>query len=65
MVTRVRARAKRLGHRSIVAAARMAHPLRVSRPFIRRCLRLHVLNPIAMRTMMPRVPSLVPELIIR
>jgi hypothetical protein len=42
-----------LGALSTVAAARMEHQTHVSHLFIRRCLRPHVRDHIAMLTMMP------------
>ncbi|GFY95793.1 pathogenesis-related thaumatin superfamily protein [Actinidia rufa] len=55
-----RARARRSGKRSTVAAARMGHPTPASRPRTRSCSRVRVRTPIATRMTTRRAPSLVP-----
>lgn len=64
MVTRVRARVRRLGVRSIVVVARMVHQRRVGRRCTRRCLSQLALDLIVMLMMMLRVLLLVVVLII-
>ena len=62
---RAGARAKRLGARSTVAAARTVRPPPAGRRCTRRCSSPLAPDPTAMPTMMPPVPSHVPALIIR
>lgn len=63
--TLVKARVKRFGVQSIVAAARMLHLLLVGPRYTRRCSKQRVLAPIATPSTMLRALSPVPVVTIR